>query len=78
MIKVYTKNNCVQCTQTKRLLTQLEIQFEEINIENDPKMIDEFKQKGFLAMPIVVTDRGSWSGFKYERIQGLPHKKDNK
>jgi glutaredoxin-like protein NrdH len=68
---VYTKSNCTQCEQTKRLLNKLEIPFEERNLETDPAALEEFKKKGLLAAPIVVTNRGTWSGFKFERIEGL-------
>ncbi len=35
MITVYSKSNCPFCVQAKNLLTLKNIQFEEINIEQD-------------------------------------------
>ena len=68
---VYTKSNCVQCEVTKRLLTRKGIEFEERNLETDLQALEEFKKRGLLAAPIVVTNHGTWSGFKPERIERL-------
>ena len=39
MYKVYTKTNCSWCTKAKELLKKHNIEFEEINIDEDPDNI---------------------------------------
>jgi glutaredoxin-like protein NrdH len=65
---------CVQCNQTKRLMDQLEIRYEEIDLRERPDLTASFKEMNHLTAPIVVAGNEIWSGFKYERIKGLAHK----
>lgn len=70
-IVVWTTQSCVQCRQTKMLMDRLGIRYDEMALEQHPDKVQEFKEKGFLAAPIVETDRKIWSGFRYEKIQSL-------
>ena len=74
-VTVYTNPQCVQCDMTKRELTKLEIPFDVVELDKNPKLLAEFKEKGYLAAPIVVAGTEAWSGFKLERIRGLKHAK---
>jgi glutaredoxin-like protein NrdH len=58
---------------TKREMLKLGIEFEEVDLSKNPKLLAEFKDKGYLAAPIVVAGEQIWSGFKLERIKGLSH-----
>ena len=40
MIKVYSKHNCVQCEMTKEFLKQNNVEFEEINIEENEEALE--------------------------------------
>ena len=40
MVTVYSKNNCMQCKMVKKWLSEHEIAFDEINIDEQPE-IDE-------------------------------------
>jgi glutaredoxin-like protein NrdH len=71
MITVYTKPSCVQCEQTKKLLTKNGLEFETIDITLDQAAYDKVVGMGFLAAPVVVTDNDSWAGFQPEKINGL-------
>ncbi|WP_057766694.1 glutaredoxin-like protein NrdH [Companilactobacillus tucceti] len=53
---VYSKNNCMQCKMTKRFLKEHNVNFEERNINQDPKYLDFLKQQGFKSVPIVMQD----------------------
>jgi glutaredoxin-like protein NrdH len=75
-VTVHSTPNCVQCNQTKRELTKLGIEFEEVDLSKNPKLLAEFKEKGYLAAPIVVAGQQIWSGFKFERIRSLKAVKD--
>jgi len=34
--KIYSKNNCTYCTQAKLLMDMRGIEYQEVNIDNDP------------------------------------------
>lgn len=72
-VTVHSTPNCVQCNMTKREMTKLGIEFEEVDLSQHPELLAEFKEKGYLASPIVVAGEQVWSGFKHERIKGLAH-----
>ena len=46
MIKVYSKPKCVQCEMTKEFLKQNKVEFEEINIEENEKALEQIKEIG--------------------------------
>jgi glutaredoxin-like protein NrdH len=75
-VTVYSTPNCVQCEMTKKQLNKFNIEFEEIDLSKKPKLLAEFKEKGYLAAPIVVAGEQAWSGFKLERIKLLKVVKD--
>jgi glutaredoxin-like protein NrdH len=71
MITVYTKPSCVQCEQTKKLLTKNGLEFETIDITQDTEAYDKVIAMGFLAAPVVVAGEDSWAGFQPDKINGL-------
>lgn len=71
MIRVYTKPSCVQCDQTKRLLTKNGLEFETIDITENADAYDHVISMGFKSAPVVVTDNDSWAGFNPDKINGL-------
>jgi glutaredoxin-like protein NrdH len=71
MIIVYTKPQCVQCEQTKKLLTKNGLEFDTVDITQDTEAYDKVVGMGFLAAPVVVTEDDSWAGFQPEKINGL-------
>jgi glutaredoxin-like protein NrdH len=70
-VTIWTKNMCVQCEQTKKQFDKLGIKHEEQSLEDNPLVLEGFKQQGLLAAPIVTTDTKSWSGFRLDKIQSL-------
>jgi glutaredoxin-like protein NrdH len=70
-VTVYTKSNCVQCEQTKKRFTHHGIEFTEVNLEENPDKLEEFKEMGLLAAPIIETDVKRWSGFRLDKIDSL-------
>lgn len=77
MVKVFTKNNCPKCEMTKMILKQEGIEFEAINIEADlseeemEKKLQEFRDKGFMSMPVVEADGVEFSDFQPEKLKEL-------
>lgn len=71
MVTVYSNPNCVQCEQTKRYLTQKNVNFESKMIQDSPEIHALIEEKGYKTAPIVVTDTDSWSGFRLEKLNAL-------
>jgi hypothetical protein len=40
MITIYSKNDCVQCKMTKKFLDQHKVEYNEINLDEQPEFID--------------------------------------
>jgi glutaredoxin-like protein NrdH len=70
-VTVYTNPNCVQCDMTKKQFDKFGIEYSVVDLASVPAKLAEFKEKGYLAAPIVTTDIKAWSGFKPEKINGL-------
>jgi hypothetical protein len=52
-------------------MDKLGIIYEEMSLEDHPTVLEGFKAQGYLAAPIVTTDRKTWSGFQYGKIYSL-------
>ena len=67
MITVYSKNNCAYCVQAKNYLSSKNINFREINIEQDPDAREFIIKQGLRTMPQIFMDgkifvEGGWAG----------------
>ncbi len=75
MTIVYTKDNCVQCDMTKRLMDKIGVEYETINISENPAELDKLIEMGYRAAPVVVvtseTGIESWAGFQPDKITSL-------
>jgi len=72
-VTLLSKDACVQCTATKRALTNAGIEFVEFNVNNDEAAYDRAIALGYLAAPVVIVEETgeSWAGFRPERISAL-------
>ena len=70
-ITVYTKPACVQCNATYRALDKAGIDYEIVDISQDPEARDYVMALGYLQAPVVVADDSHWSGFRPDRIKSL-------
>lgn len=76
---VYSKNNCVKCKQTKRIMDTKGIPYIEVNIEESGRMDDYINfLKGdlpTLSMPVVVPAERykaePWADFRPQNISLL-------
>lgn len=71
MITVYSKPACVQCEQTKKLLTKNGLEFETIDITQDEEAYNKVVEMGFMSAPVVIAGEDSWAGFQPDKINGL-------
>ena len=70
-ITVYTKPACVQCTATYRALDKAGIEYDIVDISENPEARDYVMALGYLQAPVVITDEDHWSGFRPDRIKAL-------
>ena len=70
-IKLFSKNNCMQCKMAKRFLADNNISFEEINIDNDPSAVNFLKEQGYQSVPIITSDATTVVGFRPDQLLQL-------
>ena len=71
MTTVYTKNNCVQCDMTKRLMDKIGVAYDVVNISEHPAELDRLIEMGYRSAPVVITDTDSWAGFNPDKIRDM-------
>lgn len=71
MVTVYSKNNCMQCNMTKKELVKLGVEFVEINLDEQPEYIQQVKDLGFSAAPVIQTETDVWAGFQPAKLKAL-------
>ncbi|YP_009212961.1 hypothetical protein AVU38_gp112 [Ralstonia phage RSL2] len=60
---VYSSNSCPNCENLKKALTIKAIEYQEINVAEQPDQAQMLREKGFRQLP-VIEDNGEWmSGF---------------
>ena len=81
-ITIYSKNQCAKCNMTKKFLTNNNIEFVEINIDNEnhlntinktrDQIISYIKDElGLSTMPIVVTNNDFWGDYRIDKLRSL-------
>lgn len=68
---MYSKENCVQCESTKKLLDNINVSYNTVDIETTPGALEELKAAGFRSAPVVITSNGAWSGHNEQKIRAL-------
>ncbi|TLQ10112.1 redoxin NrdH [Lactococcus cremoris] len=71
MVTVYSKNNCMQCKMVKKWLSEHEIAFNEINIDEQPEFVEKIIEMGFRAAPVITKDDFAFSGFRPSELAKL-------
>jgi len=70
-VTVYSKPACVQCEATKKALDRAGIEYDVVDLSEDPVALETVKELGYLQAPVVVTDDEHWSGFRPDKISAL-------
>ena len=67
---VYTTSVCPYCQSAKRLLTEKNISFEEVSLDDQPDLRAELSEKfgGWRTVPMIVLD-GEFVGGYTELVQ---------
>jgi glutaredoxin-like protein NrdH len=70
-VTVYTTPNCIQCNATKKHLERRGIEFNVIDLTQNPDKLEMFLSQGLNAAPIVVTNNAIWSGYRPAEIDAI-------
>lgn len=70
-ITVYSKPSCVQCTATYRALDTAGLEYNIIDLSEDPAALAHVKTLGYLSAPVVVAGDDHWAGFRPDKINAL-------
>ena len=53
---VYTKPNCIYCANAKDLLSNMGIQYEEVDVMKDSAVRDKLVAAGHKTLPVIYAD----------------------
>lgn len=68
-IMVYTKPACVQCAATFKALDKRGIEYQKIDVTENPEAREYVMSLGYLGAPVVyVSPTQHWSGFRPDRV----------
>lgn len=73
-VNLYTTPDCHQCRLTQRKLTDRNIRYRLIKLENEPTIAQKLKARGLLQAPIVEVpgeETQIWSGYRPDLIDQL-------
>lgn len=70
-ITVYSKPACVQCKATEHYLKKAELEYQKIDVTENPEAQEYVTSLGYTGVPVVVAGEDHWYGFSPDRIQGL-------
>lgn len=72
MIKVYSTKFCPYCISLKQFLKQHDVEFEDIDVSEDPKIQEEMINKsGQMGVPVVDVDGEIVIGFDRDKLVEL-------
>ena len=71
-VKVYSTKFCPHCRMAKEFLKEKNIQFEEINVQEDTEAAREMiERSGQAGVPVIEIDGQMVIGFNVEQIKKL-------
>jgi len=71
MIKLYTRESCIQCVATKSMLDKAELDYDVVDLDLNPERVVDLEVLGYKTLPAVVTDNDSWAGFRPDKLSKL-------
>lgn len=75
MVTVFTKPHCPQCEATKRQLNRQGVEFEVVDLSENPTILSQLQESGFRQAPVVIAPDASWSGYRPDLIKQLAAQK---
>lgn len=72
MIKVYSKTNCVACKMTKNWLKNNNLDFKEVNVDDDLDAYNYLMANNLRTLPVVFKEYELIAmGFQPQNLKGL-------
>ena len=75
MVRLYTQPGCMPCMVTKRSLDKAGIEYETVNVREDPAALEELRRRDFASTPAIIATVGgreyAWSGHRPDDIAAL-------
>ena len=72
MVKIFSTPTCVYCITLKKFLKEHNIEYEDIDVAQDKKALEEMVQKsGQMGVPVTEIDGQIVVGFNKEKISEL-------
>jgi glutaredoxin-like protein NrdH len=56
---------------TKRYMDKNGIEYDTVDITENPEALEMILGLGFSSAPVVISDKGSWAGFQPDKINLL-------
>jgi glutaredoxin-like protein NrdH len=56
---------------TKKMLDKNGIEYNTVDITQDPAAYEMIVSMGFMAAPVVITENDAWAGFNPEKINAI-------
>lgn len=74
MVTLFSKPNCPQCSQTKTMLANASIGYNEVDLTRDPAAMRMVMGMGYRSAPVVLTEEGRhWAGYQPSELRRLAH-----
>ena len=70
-VTVYTSNTCPYFTMAKDYLKDMEVAFEEKNVQTDKEARQELMAMGYTGVPVICVDDEQIVGFDKARLDEL-------
>lgn len=71
LVTVYTKEGCMQCRTTAKMLAQMGVAYELVDVERDDGAAAKVSELGYRQLPVVTAGENHWSGFQPDKIKSL-------
>lgn len=81
-VTVFTKPSCVQCSATYRALDSNGVEYDVVDLSEDPTALELVKELGYLQAPVVLIRTNGvadehWSGFRPDKVAELANRLAN-
>lgn len=70
-VTVFSRNNCMQCKMVKRFLSEHGVQYNEVNIDDQPEFREKLINQGFLSLPVVKANDVFFTGFRPDELRKI-------
>ena len=74
MITVYSSKDCMPCKFTKKFLTEHNIPFKNVDVDEEPEALETLKQHGLCGLPVVTMNQSfdfAFCGFQPDKLNEL-------